>query len=422
MRKNKMIPIIIATSLLLIFSILLTSCATLKTKVHGENLMKGVKPSNIDGLNTDEIFKNQLAIFSFELLKKTLNSQENTLLSPLSVMLALGMTANGADASTLEQMETCLGGDISLSDLNKYLYTYSNGLNSSSKSKLEIANSIWFSDNRGLLVDKEFLQTNANYYDAAAYKSEFDGQTIKDINNWVKNNTDGMIDKILEEISDEAVMYLINAIVFDAKWEEQYKKQDISKGVFHAFDKKIQSIEFMKSNEKNYLEGNNFTGFIKPYAEGDYSFAAFLPGENITVDELIESIDGEQFLGIINNQLELSVQAFLPKFSYDYAITLNETLKLMGMTDAFKPLMADFSKIGESTDGNIFIEEVLHKTFISVDENGTKAGAATKVSMNKMSVQETMTVRLDRPFLYSIIDNKTGTPIFLGVLRTFSSN
>ena len=137
------------------------------------------------------------------------------------------MTANGAANETLSQMEEVLGKDIPLEELNEYLYYYVNNLPSEEKSKLNIANSIWFRDDEDrLTVEKDFLQKNADYYNAAIYKSPFDDQTLQDINYWVKTNTDGMIDKILEKIDDDSIMYLINAIVFDAEWKI-YNKSDI---------------------------------------------------------------------------------------------------------------------------------------------------------------------------------------------------
>ncbi len=127
-------------------------------------------------------------------------------------MLALAMTANGADGQTKAEMEELLGGNIKLNDLNEYLYALVKNMPSNEKNKLKISNSIWFKDADQFSVNKDFLQTNANYYNVVVYKSAFDSQTVKDINNWVNENTDGMIDKILEQINENEIMYLINAV------------------------------------------------------------------------------------------------------------------------------------------------------------------------------------------------------------------
>lgn len=409
----------LAIGALLLAAIMLNSvgCAI---KVQAANLMEGIEPNNVEGKTSDEEFIGAASDFAVKLFKKTVTEGENSLISPLSVMLALAMTANGADNATKTQMEALLGGTKTIDTLNEYLYTYVKSLPSGEKSKLKIANSIWFRDDEyRLTIDRNFLQKNADYYGASVYKSAFDGQTLKDINGWVKQNTDGMINKILDQISDDSVMYLINAIVFDAEWETVYMKNDIYKGVFTNYDGTEQSVEMMSSGESKYIDDGKATGFIKNYKNGDYGFAALLPNEGVDVDEYIASLTGEGFVSAIKNAKTASVTAVLPKFSYDYSVLMNEQLKALGMTDAFNSLTADFSKLGKSERGNKYIFEVLHKTFISVDELGTKAGAVTKVEvMDECEIAMDYCVTLDRPFVYAIVDNATGLPIFLGTVMS----
>jgi len=384
-------------------------------KVQAANLMEDVSAQGVDGKLADAKFIENTADFSVELFQRTIAWDQNSLVSPLSVQLALAMTANGADAETLSQLEAVLGGEIPLAGLNEYLYSYVENLPSEEKAKLNIANSIWFRD--GLAIEENFLQTNADYYDAAAYKSAFDQQTVKDINTWVEENTHGMIDKILEEIAADAIMYLINAIAFEAEWENEYPKENIYQDEFTAQDGSKQMVDFMRSTEFKYLDDGQATGFIKPYANGDYSFVALLPNEGTTLQEYIDGLTGQQFLETVNSGTETSVTAILPKFSYDYTVQMNDALKEMGMPAAFSGQEADFSKLGSCPDGNIYIGEVLHKTFISVDELGTKAGAVTKVEMRVTGAPiETTTVKLDRPFVYAIMDNATNLPIFIGTV------
>ena len=392
----------------------LTACVP---AVQAADLMSGISGKSVQGKNTDAKFIVNTADFSLELFKKSFSQEKNSLISPLSVLLALAMTANGADKQTLEEMEAVLGKDIPLSELNEYLYSYVKNLPSEKKAKLTIANSIWFrEDENRLTVEKEFLQQNANYYDAAAYKSPFDGQTLKDINNWVKKNTDGMIEKILDQIEDDTVMYLINAIVFDAEWETVYNKAYIMEGSFTAIDGSKQSADFMHSEESIYLDDGRATGFIKPYAGNKYSFVALLPNEGVAIGDYIAGLTGEGFLQTINGAVSTTVSAALPKFSYDYKIKMNDILKAMGMPQAFVPAEADFTRLGKSSRGNIYIGEVLHKTFIQVDELGTRAGAVTKVEMKDEAYIETKIVTLNRPFVYAIIDNASKLPVFIGTV------
>lgn len=394
-------------------------CGTQISRAESTDLMADVVPEDVEGKDTDEIFIKNVSEFYFELLKRTVDEDENSLVSPLSVMLALAMTANGARNETLEQMEKVLGHDIGLEDLNKYLTTYYQNLPAGEKYRISIANSIWFRDDEDrLTVRDEFLQTNADYYKAQIYKSPFNEQTLTDINNWVDQKTEGMIDKILDEIDYNAVMYLINAIVFDAEWERIYYEHEINWGDFHGEDGQSYRVSFMFSEEGSYLEDEFVTGFIKPYAGDKYSFAALLPREDISVKSYIDSLTGESFISLINSASMEPVSASLPKFSYEYEVLMNEALAAMGMPDAFDDA-ADFKDLGESTRGNIYIAEVFHKTFIAVDEKGTKAGAVTKVEMTDEAAMEMKVVRLDRPFVYAIIDNATGLPIFIGTVMNF---
>ena len=399
--------------------LLISACTVGCTVSSATDLMEGISSGDVIGRPADDTFIENMADFSVELSKNSFTEKENSLISPISVIYALAMTANGADNKTLEQMEQVLGGDIPLTELNGYLYSYAKSLPSDKKAKFGMANSIWLRDEERLQVDPDFLQTNADYYNAAIFKSAFDANTLKDINRWVKSNTDGMIDKILDEIDPDTVAYLINATVFDAEWKEIYTKDSINEDVFTDINGEEQDIDFMYSEEYQYLSDDKATGFVKPYAGGQYSFAALLPNEDVRIEDYIKTLSGSHFIEMINNAENIDVMTSIPKFSYDYEITMNSALKRLGMPDAFDSVKADFSKMATSERGNIFIYEVLHKTFITVDERGTKAGAATVVEMAGGGAPgEPKSVYLDRPFIYAIVDNETGLPLFLGTVVT----
>ena len=385
------------------------------------DLMGDVRAGRVNGRVADTAFIESMADFTIELFKNSISTTENknSLISPLSVMTALSMTANGANGNTLTQMEHLLGGGIPIESLNEYLYSYNNNLPSSEKAKLSIANSIWFRDDESLHVEPAFLQINADYYNASLYKSAFDAGTLSDINNWVKSNTDGMIDKILDSIDDMLELILINAIVFDARWQKVYETTDIRKDIFTDITNEEQHVDFMFSTEYLYLDTVNATGFIKPYENNDYSFVALLPNENISINEFVASLTGNGFIDIINCAAPATVFASMPKFSFEYDIIMNDILELQGMPDAFNERTADFSKMATSEYGNIYIDQVLHKTFISVDELGTKAGAVTSVAMAGGGAPiDIMVVHLNKPFFFAIIDNTANLPIFMGTLLT----
>ena len=415
-KHNKLVAAaLILLSLLSIFN--LTGCGI---KISAQDLTEGYEPESVNKREPDKAFIDSQTDFSVNLFKVTANNEgENILISPLSVGLALAMTANGADNQTLSEMEALLCDGFGIQSLNEYFSSYVNSLDSGEKYKVSIANSIWFRDDENRLsVEKDFLQTNANYYSAQIYKSPFDKKTVRDINNWVKLHTDKTIDKIVDEINPNTVMYLINALAFDAEWEHVYEKSDITNGTFTSYGGEKQDTEMMTSEERLYLCDENSTGFIKNYSGGKYSFAALLPNEGIDIYEYIQGLTGERLQNTLDGAQSSAVKATMPKFSYEYESSLNDPLKKLGMNSAFDESKADFSKMGKSSNGNLYISEVKHKTFICVDERGTKAGAVTSVTMNEEGADpmSMYSVKLDRPFVYMIIDNDTNLPLFIGAV------
>lgn len=405
-------------SVILCLSVLATGVMSLfgcGAKVQAANLMDGVTAKTVSGKAADDAFKNSSADFAIRLFQKTRDDSKNSLISPLSVMLALSMTANGAKGETLAQMEALLGGDIPMETLNEYLYSYIKALPSEKTTKLNSANSIWFRDN-GFTAEKAFLQKNADYYGAEAYKSVFNEKTLRDINNWVKKNTDGMIEKIIDDLDPDAVMYLINTVLFDAEWKNIYKKDEIRDGTFTALDSTKRTVSMMYSAERLYLDDGKAIGFIKPYRNG-YSFVALLPNEDISLSDYAASMTGKSFADTIKNAEDVPVEAAMPKFSYDYDIEMSGALKALGMSLPFDPEKADFSALGYYESGNIFISRVLHKSYITVDEKGTKAGAATAADIKATSdIGGLYSVTLDRPFVYAVIDDAYGLPVFIGAV------
>ncbi len=367
----------------------------------------------------ETIDDNTMTDFAVSLLKATNQSGENTLISPLSVMCALAMTANGAKGDTLSQMEQTLG--LPIGELNDMVYTYLSSL-PEEDATLHLANSLWFSQSGLFDVNDDFLQTCADYYDAEAFKTAFDDTTVDDINSWVNEHTDGMIEQILDNIPADAMMYLVNALTFDAEWDEMYEESRVTEGVFTTENGEEQTADMMLSSESHYLETDNATGFLKYYKGYDYAFAALLPDEGVTVDELVASLDGDKLTTLLSSPQSGRVIATMPKFESEFSVDLAAILEGMGMPDAFDPDKADFSAMGTSDLGGLFISRVLHKTHIAVTERGTKAGAATAVEMRCGSafVEEPKTVTLDRPFVYMLVDRETDTPIFIGTLMSLA--
>ena len=385
-------------------------------EIKADNLMDNVTAGKVSALEDLSAQNAAVTDFALRLFRESETSGENTLISPLSVLCALAMTANGAQEETLSQMEAVLG--MSVEELNLYLYSYMKNLPQGNKYKLSLANSIWFTDDERFKVNQEFLQTNADYYGADIYKAPFNDQTLKDINNWVKQNTDDMIPEILDKISQDAVMYLVNALAYEAEWGTPYEEQQVREGEFTKEDGTKQSAEFMYGSEHIYLEDENATGFMKYYKGGKYAFAAMLPREGVSVSDYISSLSGEELNALLNSPKHTTVITSLPKFETEYAVEMAELLKSMGMIDAFDQSKADFEGLGTSGAGNIYISRVIHKTFISVAEMGTKAGAATVVEMADGGAMpdEIKEVYLNRPFVYMLIDCENDIPFFIGTM------
>lgn len=362
---------------------------------------------------------NPMTDFALRLFKAVRQQGENTLVSPLSVMCALAMTTNGADNETLSQMEQTLG--LPVDELNTMLAAYPASLQNEDDA-LQTANSVWLSDSLSFEPEPSFLQHIVDYYDADVFKTPFDSTALDDINHWVSEKTNSNIEEILDNIPADAVMYLINALIFNAEWTDPYLESQLHNGVFTTEDGKKQDVTMMTSTESDFLKTDNATGFLKYYTDRyRYAFAALLPNEGVTVDELIDSLDAQTLTAVFENRDQsAAVYASLPQFEQEFSADLALTLEKMGMPDAFDPAEADFSRMGKTATDRLFISRVLHKTRIAVTPVGTEAGAATVVEMRCGSafIPEPVTVTLDRPFVYMLIDCDTMTPFFIGTMMS----
>lgn len=393
------------------------------TASASEDLMADIRPAAVDTRAPDETFTTGAADFGLRLFRESLNVGENrnALISPLSMLTLLALDANGASGDTLAQLEAVIspedGPALSIDVYNEYLSAYLRGLPQEEKASLPFANAIWLRDNPDLQVERSFLQTNADYYGAGVYKAPFDTSTVRDINAWVKRTTDGQIEELLTEIPDEAMLYLINALSFDAEWEKVYEKQQVAAGTFTAADGTREDAQMMHSIESLYLTDGETVGFLKPYAGGRYAFAALLPPEGTDIRDYIAGLTGERFLAAIQGAESAVVQAQLPKFEHACSYSMKEPLKAMGVTDAFGP-RADFTRLGRYGNNGLLLSAVMHKTTITVDERGTKAGAVSAAQIDGGSAppDKIYTVTLDRPFVYAIVDTETALPLFLGAV------
>lgn len=383
------------------------------TPAHAVDLMDGITAGSVEDV---DLLGDAASVidFSVRLTQMANTPGENTMVSPLSLLYAMAMTANGAEGETLAQIEAAFG--MTVEELNGWLYTFAQEIDGE---QFRVANSIWFKDDSRFHVNRDFLQTNADYYGADLYQSAFNEDTLTGINDWVNDRTDGMIPRLLEKIDPDDVMFLINALCFDGVWETPYQESQVKEYQFITEDGQMQPVELMYSTEDLFLKDENATGFIKPYLGGEYAFVALLPDEGVSVEDYLASLTGERLSHLLANAEHASVRAYLPKFEVEYSVMMNGVLADMGIVDAFDPDEADLGSLGTHDGGNLYISQVLQKTYISVDERGTKAAAATEVTITtEGSVEQprTETVKLDRPFVYMIVHMGTGTPLFIGTM------
>lgn len=379
------------------------------------DLMADTVANKVDEIQPDKDFVSAQYNFSASLLREISKSEEgNFMFSPLSLAQALALTVNGSQGDTAKEILAAIGGGADLNKYNAQLKYYTDSL---TKELLSV-NSIWYKNDSRLSVKKEFLQTNADYFGASAQKIDFNEQGRKLINDWVKENTAGNIDSIVDKIEKESIMYLINALTFESSWSTKYPDEVISKGDFVTAQGKTVSVDMMRSTESCYINYGGAVGFIKPYAMANYLFAAILPPENTDINEYVASLNGEKLEKLICSEEYTDVLVSLPKFSFNYSFTANEALEKLGVKTAFNEDKADFTKMGKMDGGNIYLSDVLQKTYITVDNQGTKAGAVAKSEMAvKTSMPRYEEITLNRPFVFMILDGVHNVPVFVGVVN-----
>lgn len=409
----------LALTLCLLLGTLTLSGCTLP--IHAEELSADYTRKTTDEGEVSEAFIAAMADFSMTLSNTAISQsrtegRENHLISPLSAMICLAMIANGAEGDTLAEMESALGMDVD--DLNRALYAYTQSLYVGDDCKVSLADSIWYRDDGNFRIREEFLQTCADWYEAQQYAAPFDESTREDINRWVKKYTDGMIDTMLDEpIPADTVMYVVNALVFDAKWEAEYENVDVTGRTFTSIDGSTTTVDTLHSEESRYLTVPGGQGFVKPYKGGAYSFVGLLPDEGVDVYELAATLNGDTWATMWQERTYAMIHARIPEFTYDANVNLTPVLQSMGMAHLFDE-RADLSGIGSYAGADLYCGGVYQKTFIEVSRNGTKAAAITwgDIKAESAAPAEPIRIYLDRPFVYAIVDSATGLPLFFGVV------
>lgn len=366
---------------------------------------------------------------SIEMFCRAAEEGKNLVMSPLSAAITLVLCGQGTDGQTAAQIEKVLGEeesgsmDAAAQWLKQYRETC---LKPRDGVEIRCADAIWLRDNERLQVNEDYLRRARGCFDADVYKAPFNSRTVREINQWCSDKTDGMIDRMLNKIEDSDVFYLLNGIAFDGKWKTPYENEDLEKAVFTCEKNRASGqdpqeentceVSMMYSTEYVYLENAHATGVIKPYQSG-FSFVGILPKEGMTMQNFLASLDGRAWKELLDSRTETAVNCGIPEFKTDSSVSLKETLQDMGVTDLFDPERADLHKLAVSKAGNIWITNALQRTVLEVDRHGTKAASITLFSAGDSAApMEEKSVILNRPFLYAVVDDQTNLPVFMGVM------
>jgi serine protease inhibitor len=368
--------------------------------------------------NTEQLVRSDNE-FGIELFKKVVNnnpSDKNVIISPVSAALALAMTYNGADGSTKDAMGFTLGKEgMEVSEINRFYKDLMEGLQSvDPEVTLDIANSIWYRN--GFYVLPDFIQTNNSYFDAQVQALDFSSSSaLETINGWVSDNTNEKITEILDEIPENAVMYLINAVYFLGTWKHEFEENSTTLQYFFPADKDPARVGMMKLEDTiRYLQQEIFDAIELPYGNGHYAMIVMLPDRNYTTSDIIEQLTTENWSHWIESFTEEVVVVNLPRFKFEFGEKLNDELTDMGMGVAFSPDQADFTKI--NPDGNLYISMVRQKAYVDVNEKGTEAAAITVVEILLTSAGPDGKIHFtaNRPFLFAIMEKESKSIIFIG--------
>jgi serine protease inhibitor len=283
------------------------------------------------------------------------------------------------------------------------------------KVTFNIANSIWYRE--GYPVANSFLDVNKIHYDAVIEAVNFGNpETIERINGWVKEKTGGLIEKITDDLDPQIVMYLLNAIYFKGDWSVKFDTDDTTKRPFYLSDGNVKEVDMMRmemEEEMAYKSGDHYEAVNLYYGDAGFVMTLVLPNESMTLESWLAETGWDTWKSLTENFHDVTLTLGLPKFELEYEVEGFEGLLMdLGILDAFDPSLANF-ELMTGGPNDLFIGESKHKTFISVNEEGTEAAAVTSVVMFD-SAPQMAEVTFNRPFFYVIREVESGTILFMG--------
>jgi len=360
--------------------------------------------------------------FGFDVFQKIRQNsdEENLMVSPLSISVALAMAYNGAAADTKTEMEKAMKlNGLTTEQINNSYASLLKALQSLDKDVvLEIANAIFYAN--GFSVTPDFLNVNKNVYSAEVEKLNFSlPEAVKTINDWVANKTHDKITKIIETLNPLDRMVLINAVYFNGIWTNKFDEKGTHNLSFIKKSGTNIEIPMMKKEEKLDYQINSLFSAVKiPYGNGQYNMVVMLPGEGKNSQDVIDALSMENWQNWMRSfEIKDPVVVTMPRFKFAFEISMNKVLDQMGMKKAFQPNIADFSKISSE---DLYISSVVHKSYIDVNENGTEAAAVTSITFTTTSVGNEPPKTyfyVNKPFVFAITEKDTGAILFIGEVQ-----
>jgi serpin B len=420
MKNTKPNYLLLAT---LVISMLFTGCSSLSTgQDDPEEFERRELPRQLSEQEAELV--DGAGHFGFDLMHQLVDNapNQNHFVSPLSILMAYGMTMNGAEGETYAQMQDTFGMEgMSREEINESARELITLLTQFDDDvQFNIANSIWYRDS--FSVEEDFLATNQDYYDAVIEAADFgDPETVDRINSWVDDKTEGLIDEIVQgPIDPLTVMYLINAIYFNGDWTVPFDPENTQTKPFHLADGTTVETDMMQLEQQEeilYRQGEDYEAVNLYYGDAGFAMTLVLPDEDVGLENWVQDLNWNKWQELTKGFNRVTLSLDMPKFETEYEIEdFKNVLQQMGITDAFDPAKSDFSRINPTRD-DLYISDTRHKTFVRVNEEGTEAAAVTSVEISETSIPQSVQISFDRPFLYIIREVESETILFMGTMN-----
>ncbi len=375
-----------------------------------------IKPNPDERIGTLDDLKSGMNTFNNAIFMDLFDKEEeNLLISPMSIETALYMAVNGANNNTLDEMMQTLGiADMNVNGLNASYGDLMSAMNQDSNGEMKVANSIWWDDRMNLNDDFKNVMTQS--FNADANMRTFNDATKDEINSWAEEKTEGRIKKVLDEISADEVLFLINALYFIADWDNGFDIKLTGEQNFTLSNGTSVQVPTMQSDgQRKAFVTDDYSALIMPFKDDHYSMSFILPKDGSTINDLLAN------KSILDLSTEIKLEAqearyliSLPKFEISNKLMLNAPLQRLGIQDAFDKSNADLTNFG-TADGNLFITRVLHDTFLKIDEKGAEGAAVTTIGVGTTSLPPS--ISFNKPFLFYITHESTDAMIFMGKIE-----